>query len=414
MHQRPTVFGEFRITEPGWYAFRAGYHGEEEKNQSSVFLDGVSHASLVLKPGETESRFLTAFLGEGIHTLRIDAICGAAVESVFLEPADRPVLPAPVTVLSDPDASENAKKLMKYLGGIYGKKCLAGHHTKDLPMRELEYLEGVTGKKPALCGFELLGYSPNIDWKHSDEDTVTEARENLDTIPKALDWAERQGGIVSYCWHWFSPMGGRNKAFYTEHTEFDCERAVTPGTPEYEATLSDIDCISEKLKVFAERDIPILWRPLHEAEGKWFWWGAKGPEPCKKLWRLLYDRMVRRHGLHNLIWVWNSLDPDWYPGDGCVDIVSADIYAARGNHGAFRCEFERAAKLSPGKMIALSECGTNPDVELCLETGTPWLWFMTWCGSFAADEQTNGAAYYRRTYGSNSCLTLEDLPGRKA
>lgn len=411
LQKSTSVTAAFSITEPGWYAFRAGHHAVEEKNQSAVFLDGVSLANLMLRPGETEKRFLTAHLKEGSHTLRLDVICGAVVESICLEAAKQPLLPPPATGLSDPEASSNAKRLMSYLGSIYGKKMLAGQHTKDLAMEGLHYLRSVTGQSPAVCGFELLGYSPNIDWENSDQDTLTEARENLDTIPKALEWAEKEHGIITYCWHWFSPMSGRGKAFYTEHTDFDCEKAVTPGTPEYEATVSDIDFIAEQLKIFAQKDIPILWRPLHEAEGKWFWWGAKGAEPCKKLWRLMYQRLTRHHGLHNLIWVWNSLDPDWYPGDDCVDIISADIYGARGNHGTFACDFQQAAELSSGKMIALSECGTNPDVELCLASGVPWLWFMTWCGTFTTDENCNGAAYYSKTYASDSCVTLEKLGG---
>ena len=72
----------------------------------------------------------------------------------------------------------------------------------------------------------------------------------------------------------------------------------------------------------------LLWRPLHEASGKWFWWGAKGAAPCKALWNLMYDRMVNHHGLTNLIWVWNSdgADYEWYPGDDKVDILARDFY----------------------------------------------------------------------------------------
>jgi mannan endo-1,4-beta-mannosidase len=66
-----------------------------------------------------------------------------------------------------------------------------------------------------------------------------------------------------------------------------------------------------------------FWRPLHKASGSWFWWGAKGPEFCKKLYLLMYDRMVNHHGLKNLIWVWTSQqdDYDWYPGDDVVEMI---------------------------------------------------------------------------------------------
>lgn len=78
--------------------------------------------------------------------------------------------------------------------------------------------------------------------------------------------------------------------------------------------------------------VPVLWRPLHEAEGKWFWWGAKGPEACKKLWALVYDRLTKHHKVNNLIWTWNSVASDWYPGPSTVDVLSTDVYA-QGDHG---------------------------------------------------------------------------------
>lgn len=401
---------DFRISEEGWYVFSITYNASENKNQSMVLLDGISLANLMLDKSETEKTFLKQFLNAGIHSIQISTLCGAVVDSLRVTPGAAPAPFMPKTRLSNPNASAGAKRLMEYLGSVYGKKVLTGQHTKDIPMEELSLVEKMAGKKPAVCGFELLGYSPNIDFENSDEDTLEEVRNNQDTIKKALEWAEKDKGIVTYCWHWFSPMGGRNKAFYTEHTDFDCSKAVTPGTPEYEKTVSDIDFISEKLQIFAQKDIPILWRPLHEAEGGWFWWGAKGPEACKKLWRLMYDRMVHVHGLNNLIWVWNSIDPAWYPGDDVVDIISADIYALKGNHGTFKCDFDSASALSENTMIALSECGTNPDIELSVKSGAPWLWFMTWCGEFMSDNLTNGTEYYKKTFSSEYAVTLDQLP----
>ena len=70
----------------------------------------------------------------------------------------------------------------------------------------------------------------------------------------------------------------------------------------------------------------MLWRPLHEASGGWFWWGAHGPDPFKQLWELMFRRFTEVHELHNLIWVYTA-DPtahhDWYPGDDMVDVVGA-------------------------------------------------------------------------------------------
>jgi mannan endo-1,4-beta-mannosidase len=402
----------FAVEKAGVYALKLVYRATE-RTVMGVTLDGECLSVAELAPEKRERELVRMPLAAGAHALRLERRQGdGEIERVLMEAAEpeRPL--APRTALSNPEASENARRLMSYLGRVYGKKVLTGQHTKDHPMREIAYLEEITGKAPAVCGFELLGYSPNVQWETSDEETVEEARNNQGTIERALDWAERRHGIVAYCWHWFSPMGGNNKAFYTEHTDFDAERAVTPGTEEYEATLRDIDCISEHLKVFAQRDIPILWRPLHEAEGGWFWWGSKGAAPCKKLWRILYERMTKVHGLNNLIWVWNSLDSAWYPGDDCVDIVAADLYATPGNYGSLKCDFDRARALGEAKkMVALSECGANPDPERAVKAGAPWLWFMTWCGGFVMDGNWNSVQQYRRMYRSPYAITLEDLKG---
>ena len=75
-----------------------------------------------------------------------------------------------------------------------------------------------------------------------------------------------------------------------------------------------------------------LFRPLHEAEGAWFWWGAEGPEPCKKLYRLLYDKLTNEYGLDNIIWEWTGYTYEtsaaWYPGDDVVDMIGYDKYNA--------------------------------------------------------------------------------------
>lgn len=406
---KESVFtSSFEVTKEGWYAFDVVYSAQSPRNMYGVELDRETLSAVFLPRESTRVTMVTIKLSAGMHSLKLFRREGdGVIEQVSIREAEQPVI-CPDTRLSNPKASANAQKLMQYLGSIYGKKMLTGQHSKDIPMKEVEFIHKITGQLPAVCGFELLGYSPNIQWETSDEPTVSEARNNLDTIKMAVDWAENKGGIVSYCWHWFSPMGGNHKAFYTEFTDFDAQKAVTPGTDEYAATIRDIDVISELLKVFAQKDIPILWRPLHEAEGGWFWWGAKGAEPCKKLWRMMYERMTEVHGLHNLIWVWNSLDPAWYPGDDCVDIVSADLYTTAGNYGSCKCDFDYARRLS-SKMIALSECGVNPDPERAIKAGAPWLWQMTWCGGFVDAGAWNSIQQYKRMYQSPYAVTLEGL-----
>ena len=104
-------------------------------------------------------------------------------------------------------------------------------------------------------------------------------------VPETVKaWAKNSDGILTFSFHWYSPIGGRDKSFYTEHTDFDASRILEKNSPEREAFFHDMDEMAEHLKPFLEEDIPILWRPFHESDGTWFWWGAipgpAGVVPC--------------------------------------------------------------------------------------------------------------------------------------
>ena len=122
------------------------------------------------------------------------------------------------------------------------------------------------------------------------------------------------------------------------------------------AVIKDIDLISEQLLKLQENNVTVLWRPIHEASGGWFWWGAKGSEPYKWLWNLLYERQTNYHKLNNLIWVWNAQEPSWYVGDDKCDIISADIYVDTGSQNSQINTFLQLNRISNKKIIALSEC----------------------------------------------------------
>lgn len=201
--------------------------------------------------------------------------------------------------------SHSAQNLLDYLSEIAGNKIITGQHTQTNPMEEIDYIYEQTGKCPALRGFELLGYSPNINYNDASAECLTEVYENQDTLDTALEWAKKTNGIVTFTFHWFSPIGGRDKSFYTEHTDFDAEKVLIPGTRERDAFYHDMDIIAKELRRFQLEDIPVLWRPFHESEGTWFWWGAKGPAVAAKLYRLMFDYYTNVLNINNLIWVWN-------------------------------------------------------------------------------------------------------------
>jgi mannan endo-1,4-beta-mannosidase len=156
--------------------------------------------------------------------------------------------------------------------------------------------------------------------------------------------------------------------------------------------------------------IPVIFRPYHEMNGDWFWWGRRpGPEGYTLLWRQLYHYYTEVHGLNNLLWAWCT-DRPWegieayYPGAGCVDIVGADIYPKTGYADVYRQEWhDRLRALAEGKPVALTENSLIPD-EATLET-QPWAWFMCWGGlTFRA----HSGAELKACYDSPRVASLED------
>ena len=315
-----------------------------------------------------------------------------------------------ITTPSNPNAQPCVHKLMAYLGQLAGHGILTGQHTKTRGMEELRHIEEVTGKQPALLGFELLAYSPNINYWDTDEECIAEVEGNYGTLRQAWAWAAEKG-ILTFTWHWFSPLGGRSKAFYTVNTPFDASLALIPGTPENKALLADMDVMAGILRPFCEAGVPILWRPFHEAEGDWFWWGAKGPETVKGLWRLMYDRYTNHHSLNNLIWVWNAPVADRYPGDDVVDLISRDMYPPAHEHTAQVEKLLDLQKITRQPKIPLiGETGTIPSAAALAKEQAAWASYMTWCGDFALTENNTTHEELRAMYNHPWAITKDRLP----
>ncbi len=307
-----------------------------------------------------------------------------------------------------PDASPEARSLLAYLSDIYGKKILSGQHeswrgTNELGF-ELRHIQEATGKLPALLSLDLAAstaQAPRPDSRHR-------------VAQSAITWHTRRKGIVSLCCHWFAPIG--EPVFYTKDTQFDVSRGVSEGTPEYKAILRDIDAIAGELKLLEAAGVPVLWRPLHEANGRWFWWGARGPEPFRKLWRLMFERLTFHHKLTNLIWVYSAGAgielADWYPGDEYLDIIGQDHYPLDGNHGPARDIFEELVSLRSGsKPVGLSENGPIPDPSLLVNQKVGWLFFITWGGRILT--QNNTPEQLKAFFDHPYVLSLADLPDLK-
>jgi mannan endo-1,4-beta-mannosidase len=285
----------------------------------------------------------------------------------------------------------------------FGSKVIIGQQD-ERGLRRTYIAQHTGGWAPMLVGFDLLNYSAALNQPDGQ-------------IERARDWVLIHKGIATISWHWFSPFGATDKvwkSFSTDKTTFDASRVFDETSPEYAAIIKEIDGIATRLEVLRDAHVPILWRPLHEAEGGWFWWGARGPEVTKRLYRLMYDRFTRVHHLNNLLWVWTTTDNSstrtWYPGDDVVDIIGPDIYAPPGTQGTFLAVFDNLRQLFGGrKPIALCETGTLPDPDELLRDGAPWLWCLIW-DDYVTRPEFNTPGRLARIYHDNHSVAIPPLP----
>lgn len=310
--------------------------------------------------------------------------------------------------------NKNTLKLYNSILKNYGKKILSGQYASVGTNNELELIYKTTGKYPAIrCG-DMLSYT-------SDSLEVNETEQ-------AIEWAKK-GGIVSYMWHWESP---EDNAYYADETSFDLSKAVTDKniaelsikeieklqkdgkiSKECVELVKDIDTVSKQLLRLKELDIPVLWRPLHDASRKnaGFWWGAKGFKSYNWLWRLMYERQTKYFKLDNLIWVWSAQSKDWYVGDKYCDIISADIYDD-GSESSQIESFLSLYDISKNKPITLSECANTPDISNMVRDKAMWSWFGVWSGNYIMNDDGSLSEKYItkdrliEVYNNNKVITL--------
>lgn len=296
-------------------------------------------------------------------------------------------------VLSNPKACDSARALYRFLWRLNGAKTLTGQQEGVAQARpvELEYIQRTTGRAPALLGLDYIAPS-----------------DNAAVNDRATAW-HRSGGIVSLCWHWGAPDIGAG--YDNSKRDFDLVAALQPGTPQSLALHRDLARIADLLAQLRDRGVPVLWRPLHEFSGDWFWWGKHGPSAFKALWTLMYETFTHQRSLDNLIWVlgWagQNVDPAWYPGRGYVDIAGADLYAQ--DHGALGPMFRQVKAIVGDTVpICLHENGPIPDPAL-LGPDADWLWFMTWHSRWLMDASQNDATRLKAYYASQRYLTKDEL-----
>ena len=424
------ILFSFNIVNPGFYNILIKSYGSEAEKQNIVEIDGeVIQKYLISYPDIfTETTYVEEFFfDKGVHTFEILPLHGwISVDYLKVSPTklmDYENMFDITHKLSNPNASNNAKELFAFLKSSYGEYIIAGQHTEyGMTDPDFQKIINQTGKTPAILGLDLMNYSPFFD-RYGEPWELNQRT----AINSAIEFASI-GGIVTFCWHWVAPeqflKKGENgdyldawQGFRTQYVDMDLNTIKSDkSSQEYLVLLNDIDLVAERLKILFEKDIPILFRPLHEASGGWFWWGSSGAEAYIELWKLMYDRMTNYHGLNNLIWVWNGQSKDWYPGDKYVDIVGEDIYTAPKDYDEHAEQFALTTSYpDTPKITALTENGTLFDIDEAIKSNTMWAWFLNWHGIHTIpgaelSEEYSTLEMWQTVYNHDKVLTLDEIP----
>lgn len=291
--------------------------------------------------------------------------------------------------LSNPKASKEAKALFSYLQAMYGKKILSGQMWTGWGIDELQYINDVTGKQPAIRGMDFI-----------------HEKDNEKEVQRAIDWW-KSGGIPTIMWHMGAPSIG--EGYENSKKPIDIYKVFEKGTAEYEAFWKELKRKGDLLEKTKKANVPILWRPYHELNGDWFWWGKQGPEKFKRLWITMYEYYTNVRKLDNLIWVlcYNGKpDSAWYPGNQYVDIAGADTYSKSNDPQTVM--YTKVKDIVGTKMpITYHECGIPPDPEKCQKENVMWSWWMEWHTSHLRNIDKE---YLKYVYNHELVITKDELP----
>ncbi|HRI21080.1 MAG TPA: glycosyl hydrolase, partial [Panacibacter sp.] len=277
---------------------------------------------------------------------------------------------------SDKQATKETIRLYHNLKRMANKGIMFGHQDDLAYGVGWKYEDGrsdikdVTGDYPAVYGWELGRLE--ID-----------AAANLDGVPfgKMKQYIRdiyNRGGVVTISWHLNNPLTGKSA---WDPAPAGSVAAALPGGEKNELYKNWLDKIAAFLQDLRGKNgelIPVIFRPFHELNGNWFWWGGKNcsPEEIKQLYRFTETYLRDEKAVHNLLYAFNTdrfanRDEylERYPGDAYTDVVGFDIYQRGTDNEKFITEADKSLTTleniasERNKIPALTEFGygTVPD-----------------------------------------------------
>lgn len=221
---------------------------------------------------------------------------------------------------ANPSANAKARAVLDYFHSLSSR---TNHHIvsgqfadfgRGASLKLMEQVHARTGHWPGMIG---------VDYADFGRDGLTFEAPN-----KACIEYWKQGGLVTVSAHLYNPANPKGGGLRDKGVNLD--DLLTPGTSTHSRWMEELDLLAGGLQQLRDAGVVVLWRPFHEMNGGWFWWGAKDSDAFIKVWRHMFDYYMKTKGLDNLLWVYGpnhgQNTAKYYAGDRYVDLVGLDAY----------------------------------------------------------------------------------------
>src|SRR5215203_162594 len=277
--------------------------------------------------------------------------------------------------LIDANASKETKALFRNLFNLAEKHILFGHqHATEYGHgwqgeENRSDVKSVTGSHPAVIGVDFSGVA------NSSIPDSNRQKSKRSLLKNVIDTYNR-GGITTMAWHFSNPASGGG-FYWRDSVSKPAVRLLIPGGSHHEMYKGILKMIGDFAHAATGKKgevVPMIFRPYHEFDGDWFWWGKahSTKEEFISLWRFTVSYLKDSLKAHNFIYAFspdNKFDTevqllDRYPGDEWVDMVGMDNYGDFGRDGKYNLAAGiRKLKIvsdyakKAGKLAAFTETG---------------------------------------------------------
>ena len=273
----------------------------------------------------------------------------------------------------DNKATRETKALYKNLKKLSEKHTLFGHqHATEYghgwhDEEGRSDVKSVTGSHPAVIGIDFSSFTAG---------TPEEQKKTKEHVKKIAEDTYNRGGVITAAWHFLNPVS-KGGFYWVDSVSKPAVKYIVPGGEAHELYKEILKGIGEwahSIKGADGKSVPIIFRPFHEFDGGWFWWGKTHctRDEFISLWRFTVSYLRDSLNVHNFIYAFSpdnkfNTETDYlerYPGDEWVDMVGVDNYGDMGRDGHY--DLEAATKklkivsdygIKAGKLAAFTETG---------------------------------------------------------